>query len=98
MAKMDDVTLLNFLQGEEDQAGDYVWGRLAEEREQAMREYERQPYGDEEEGLSQFVTSDVMDTVEWVRPALLKIFVGGDQAVTFDRIRRNNIKISNNAL
>lgn len=84
MAKMDDVTLLNFLQGEEDQAGDYVWGRLAEEREQAMREYERQPYGDEEEGLSQFVTSDVMDTVEWVRPALLKIFVGGDQAVTFD--------------
>lgn len=84
MAKMDDLTLLNFLKNEEDRAGDYVWGRLAEDREQAMREYMRLPYGDEEDGLSQFVTSDVLDTVEWVHPALLKIFVGGDKAVTFD--------------
>ena len=38
MAKMDDLTLLNFLKNEEDRAGDYVWGRLAEDREQAMRE------------------------------------------------------------
>lgn len=84
MAKMDDDTLLNLLQGEEDQAGDYVWGELAQAREQAMREYMRLPYGDEEEGRSSFVTSDVLDTTEWVRPALLKIFVGGDEAVSFE--------------
>lgn len=82
--KMDDDTLLNLLQGEEEQAGDYVWGELAEARESAMREYQRLPYGDEEEGRSGFVTSDVLDTVEWVRPALLKIFVGGDEAVSFE--------------
>jgi len=81
---MDDETLLNFLQHEEDQAGDYVWGDLADAREQAMREYLRLPYGDEEEGRSSFVTSDVLDTIEWVRPALLKIFVGGDEAVSFE--------------
>lgn len=84
MAKMDDETLLNLLQGEEAQAGDYVWGELAEAREMAMREYLRLPYGDEEEGRSSFVTSDVLDTIEWVRPALLKIFVGGDEAVSFE--------------
>lgn len=84
MAKMADETLLAFLQGEEELAGDYVHGRLAEEREKAMREYQRLPYGDEEDGRSSFVTSDVLDTIEWVRPALLKIFVGGDQAVTFE--------------
>ena len=84
MAKMDDETLLNLLQGEEAQAGDYVWGELAEAREQAMREYLRLPYGDEEEGRSSFVTSDVLDTIEWERPALLKIFVGGDEAVSFE--------------
>ena len=84
MAKMDDETLLNLLQGEEAQAGDYVWGELAESREQAMREYLRLPYGDEEDGRSSFVTSDVLDTIEWVRPALLKIFVGGDEAVSFE--------------
>jgi len=82
--KMDDDTLLNLLQAEEEQAGDYVWGELAEARESAMREYQRLPYGDEEEGRSGFVTSDVLDTVEWVRPALLKIFVGGDEAVSFE--------------
>lgn len=84
MAKMDDETLLSFLQAEEEEGGDYVWGQLAEDREKAMREYNRLPYGDEEEGRSSFVTSDVLDTIEWVRPALLKIFVGGDQAVTFE--------------
>lgn len=84
MAQMDDETLLSFLQGEEELAGDYVWGQLADDREKAMREYQRMPYGDEEDGRSSFVTSDVLDTVEWVRPALLKIFVGGDQAVTFE--------------
>lgn len=84
MAKMEDESLLSFLQAEEADAGDFVWGKLADERETAMREYMRMPYGDEEEGRSSFVTSEVLDTVEWVRPALLKIFVGGDQAVTFE--------------
>lgn len=84
MAKMEDESLLSFLQAEEADAGDFVWGKLADERETAMREYLRMPYGDEEEGRSSFVTSEVLDTVEWVRPALLKIFVGGDQAVTFE--------------
>lgn len=84
MAKMEDESLLSFLQAEEADAGDFVWGKLADERETAMREYLRLPYGDEEEGRSSFVTSEVLDTIEWVRPALLKIFVGGDQAVTFE--------------
>lgn len=92
MAKMDEETLLSFLQAEESEAGDYVWGRLAEEREQAMREYQRLPYGDEEDGRSQFVTSDVLDTVEWVRPALLKIFAGGDKAVTFDPVGPEDVE------
>ncbi len=91
MAKMDEETLLSFLQAEESEAGDYVWGKLAEDREKAMREYERLPYGDEEDGRSSFVTSDVMDTVEWVRPALLKIFAGGDQAVTFEPTQAQDV-------
>ena len=40
----------NLLQGEEAQAGDYVWGELAESREQAMRGIPA-PYGDEEEAV-----------------------------------------------
>jgi hypothetical protein len=91
MEKMDDVDLLHLLQGEEEQAGDYVWGELAEARELAMREYQRLPYGDEEEGRSSFVTSDSLDTIEWVRPALLKIFVGGDEAVSFEPTKQEDV-------
>lgn len=84
MAKMDERDLLSLLNSKEDQATEYVHGQLASEREQAMREYFREPYGNEEEGWSTIVSSDVQDTVEWILPSLLKIFTASDEAVTFD--------------
>jgi hypothetical protein len=82
--KMTDEQLLSILQKREDDAASYVYGELAGEREAAINEYYRQPYGNEEEGWSDIVTSDVQDTVEWVLPGLLKIFTSTDKAVSFD--------------
>lgn len=82
--KMDDEQLLHLLQTKEDEAGAYVYGQLGAERQQAVKEYYRHPYGNEEEGWSQIVTSDVQDTVEWILPSLLKIFTSTDKAVSFD--------------
>lgn len=84
MAKLDDDKLLAILKHEEEQAAQFAWGPLANERETAMREYMRLPYGNEEEGRSQIITSEVQDTVEWVLPSLLKIFTAGDNAVSFE--------------
>jgi hypothetical protein len=92
MAKMDDEKLLTLLQAQEDNSAAFTWGALAKEREQSMREYYRMPYGTEVDGWSSIVTSDVQDTIEWILPALLKIFTSTDQAVSFDPVRAEDVK------
>ena len=47
MAKMDEDTLLSQLQALEDDSSQFTWGALGAEREKAMREYHRHPYGNE---------------------------------------------------
>ena len=92
MAKMDDDTLLSHLQTLEEDSASFTWGRLGSERERAMKEYFRQPYGTEEEGWSSIVTSEVQDTVEWILPSLLKIFTSTDQAVSFEPSKQEDVK------
>lgn len=92
MAKMSDDDLLDLLRRKEEAAADYVHGDLGRQRETAMREYHRMPYGNETEGESQVVASDVQDTVEWVLPALLKVFTSTDKAVSFEPSREADVK------
>lgn len=89
--KMDDDELLSLLRKKEDDAGHYVWGELGTQRELSMREYHRLPYGNEEDGWSQIVSSDIQDTVEWILPSLLKIFTSTDKAVSFEPTRSNDV-------
>jgi len=90
--KLDDEELLEMLRRKEDAASSYVHGALAQEREQGLREYYRMPYGNEEEGWSQIVASDIQDTVEWVLPDLLDIFSSTDKAVEFEPNRAQDVK------
>ena len=76
--RMDDDAILSIVQRYEKDASAYTWGQLGTEREKAMKEYYREPYGNEEEGHSEIVTSEVQDTVEWILPSLLKIFSSTD--------------------
>lgn len=90
--KMDDDELLELLRRKEDAASAYVWGQLGNERETAMREFHRQPYGTDQEGWSQIVASDVRDTVEWILPSLLKTFTATDKAVEFEPTEARDVK------
>lgn len=92
MAKMSDDDLLDLLRRKEEAAADYVHGDLGQQRETLMREYHRMPYGNEEEGMSQIVASDVQDSVEWILPALLKVFTSTDKAVSFEPSREADVK------
>lgn len=89
--KLDDEDLLSILQRKEDAASHYVHGQLGDEREMAMREYHRMPYGNEVEGESQIVASDIQDSVEWILPALLKTFTATDKAVSFEPTRASDV-------
>ena len=92
MAKMDDEDLLEILQRQELESASYVHGQLGTEREMSLREYYRMPYGNEEDGWSQVVASDIQDTVEWILPALLKTFSSTDKAVSFEPTTKEDVK------
>ena len=57
---------------------------LAEQRALALQYYEQEPFGNEIDGESQVVSSDVFDTVEGMLPSLLRIFTASDDVVRFD--------------
>lgn len=59
--------------------------QLRSDRESALDHYYGRPYGNELEGRSQVVTKDLMDTIEWMMPSLLRIFSTKD-AVQFDPV------------
>jgi hypothetical protein len=81
---MDESELLSTVEKEETAALGYHTGELASEREKAINYYLQKPFGNEIEGQSQVVDSSVRDTIEWMMPALLKIFSASGKAVEFE--------------
>lgn len=66
-------------------------GQLATERALAIARYNSEPYGDEIDGRSQLVSSEIRDTVETVVPQLMRIFLGGDMICEFDPEDKNDV-------
>jgi hypothetical protein len=85
-----DDDLLSFLEAEQADAFRYNEGFIAAARTQAMRDYLRFPYGTEQDGRSQVVTSDVFDTIEGIIPDLVEVFVSSDKAVVFDPVEAHD--------
>jgi hypothetical protein len=82
----DQTALLAAISNEEVHALGRYTGTLSAERAQLMNYYLGKPFGNEEEGRSQVVSTDVADTIESLLPTMIKIFVGGDQIGTFNAI------------
>jgi len=65
---------------------------ISEQRERAMDYYYGLPFGNEVEGRSQFVDSTVQDTIEWIKPSLMRVFASGDTMVTFAPVGPEDVK------
>lgn len=78
---MSDSAILRAIQEQEGLAAGF--GSLQDERAEALNLYAGRPYGDEQEGRSQVVMRDVADTVEWIKPSLMKVFASGDEVCSF---------------
>jgi hypothetical protein len=61
-------------------------GELSTIRARSIEDYLGEPYGDEVEGQSQVVSRDTFDTIESIKPSLLRIFTGGDRVCKFDPV------------
>lgn len=58
---------------------------IAAEQDKALKLYLGEPLGNEVEGRSHVVSRDVADTVEWIIPSLLRVFLQ-DDIVVFDPV------------
>jgi hypothetical protein len=90
--KMDESSLLRYLDEEAKQAYHYLEGEVASDRKRAQQEYMREPYGTEEEGHSTVISSDVFDAVEGMLPDLVEVFVSSDKAVVFDPVGPEDVE------
>src|SRR3546814_4127730 len=61
-------------------------GDIATERAKAWDFYLSKPLGNEIEGQSHVVTSDVADVVDSIMPSLLRLFTTADNLVSFDPV------------
>lgn len=57
--------------------------QIAEERRQGMRLFYGKPFGNEVQGRSQVVMTEVADTIHWIMPSLMRMFTGGEQMVEY---------------
>lgn len=81
--KIDETGLKQLIDTEINQAKDYGWA-IKEQREESMRYYYGEPFGNEVDGRSKIVLHEVQDVVELVMPQLMEIFTSGDQFGKFE--------------
>lgn len=81
---MSDDELASFLQRKIRQAMNDEDGDVAQLRIENYNYYMGKPYGNERDGHSQVVTRDVLETIEWAKPAIVSAFTAGDPPVMFE--------------
>jgi len=72
-------------------------GELDGQRRKAMEYYNGEPFGNEIDGRSSVVSTDVMDVVEWSMPILMKIFGSGDQVGRFEPQNPEDVEMAEQA-
>jgi len=82
-SKITDIELIARVQAEVADALSHD-ATVSEQRERAMQYYYSLPFGNEVDGRSQYVDSTVQDTIEWIKPSLMRVFAAGDEMVKFN--------------
>ena len=81
---MSESQIVGFLGRKIWQAMNDEDGDLSDVRKENFNYYYGADYGTERDGYSKFVTREVLETVEWVLPSVLRVFLGGDKVVNFE--------------
>lgn len=68
--------------------------QIQEERNQALRFYMQLPMGNEVNGFSKYITSDVRDTVDWSIAQLMEMFVTGASPIRFNPVNAQDVDLA----
>lgn len=84
MDKMTPEDIVTALSLEYEAADQCRSTYMADEQETALKFYDAQPFGDEQDGRSQVVLPDVKETVDYMCISVLGAFISGDRVVEFE--------------
>ena len=80
---MNKQELLQLVRNDISTSTGKYYQEINNQRADAVRAYNQELYGNEQEGRSTVVTSEVADTIEAFLPSLMKVFTAGDRVVEF---------------
>ena len=86
MQEMSESQVVGFLGRKIWQSMNDEDGDLSDVRKENFNYYYGADYGDERDGYSKFVTRESFETVEWVLPSVLRVFLAGDKVVSFEPV------------
>jgi len=95
--KITEEELVTRIRGEITSSLGYMGDTISQQREQAMKYYYGLPFGNEVEGRSQFVDTTVADTIEWIKPSLMRVFASGDEMVKFNPVGPEDVEMASQA-
>jgi hypothetical protein len=95
--KMTEQELKAIVDREIRQSIDYIDGEIGNDRRLAIDLYYQEPFGNEQEGRSEYVSSDVQDTVEGMMPSLMEIFGSGDEVTSFSAVGPEDMEAAEQA-
>jgi len=82
--KLTEDELVSQLNSEIQGATGYANTELSNQREESMKYYLGEKFGNEIDGRSEIVTTDVRDTVEYIMPSLMRIFTTHNNTAEFE--------------
>ena len=97
MAELKDNELVSLLSNEIEQATGHMNSELSSQREDSMKYYLGEKFGNEIDGRSEIVTTDVRDTVEYIMPSLMRIFTTHTNVAEFEPEGPEDIQMAEQA-
>jgi len=89
--------LASRLESEIQNATGHMNSELSEQREDSMKYYLGEKFGNEIDGRSEIVTTDVRDTVEYIMPSLMRIFTTHNNIAEFEPQGPEDVEMANQA-
>ena len=94
---MNEREIVSVLQREIRASSGYIGGEIVTKRKRSLEYYLGKPFGNEQEGRSQVVSTDVSDTIESLLPSLMRIFTAGDEVFKCDPVGPEDEEVAKQA-
>ena len=89
--------LKSYVLSQSEDASNWIESDIAPQRAKATRYYRGDKFGNEEDGRSQIVLTEVRDTVLQTLPSLMRVFFSGEKVVEFIPVGPEDISIAEQA-